>query len=352
MQDNSKKNRKLHFDVLRILAAFSIVMLHSAAQHWYTLDIYSTEWMIANSYDAIFRFGVPIFVMISGALFLNPEHNLDIRHLYKHNILRMVILYMLWSCLYGLWDCRTYDFAQAGWKTYFREMIQGSYHLWFLPMLIGIYMLVPILRTWVHHADEKNLRYFIILFLVLQIGRESLRAVTVTDELHDILDLVQIEMICGYVGYFVWGYYLTYIGLSEHIKKWLYIGFIPAILANVILSNGLTRHYGTPMVTIYDSYGIFTFLIVTGLFVFAQDFLAKKQFSNKGRVVVEEVASDTLGIYVMHIGLFNILQSRGVDSMMLPNIIGIPVHAVICFLICMFIAAILRRIPVIGKYIC
>lgn len=352
MKDKCMKKRKLHYDILRILAAFSIVMLHSAAQHWYTLDIYSTEWMIANSYDAVFRFGVPLFVMISGALFLNPESDLKISHLYKRNILRFIVLYMVWSCLYGLWGCRTYDFVQTDWKSYFRAMIQGSYHLWFLPMIVGIYLIVPILRTWVHHADEKNLKYFVSLFLVLQIGRESLRAVTVTDELHEILDLVQVEMVCGYVGYFVWGYYLAYIRLSGRIKKWIYIAFVPGILANVILSNGLTRHYGTPMVTIYDSYGIFTFLIVTGLFVFAQDFLEGKQFSNKSRAVIEEVSADTLGIYVMHIGLLQILQSYGMDSMMLPNIVGIPLLSVICFLTCMFVAAILRRIPVIGKYIC
>ena len=70
VSSKTDKKRLIHYDLLRIFAAFSVVMLHSAAQFWYSLDIYSTEWLIANSYDALFRFGVPIFVMISGALFL------------------------------------------------------------------------------------------------------------------------------------------------------------------------------------------------------------------------------------------------------------------------------------------
>ena len=352
MNEKPIRNRMLHYDLLRILAAFSVVMLHSAAQHWYTVDLYSKEWVIANSYDAVFRFGVPIFVMISGALFLNPEYRLDIRHLYKHNILRYVVLYMVWSCLYGLWDARNYQFAEIGWKPYFREMLQGSYHLWFLPMLIGIYIILPILRTWVHHADEKNLRYFIGLFLVLHIGRETLRAVTVTDELHYVLDLIDIEMVCGYVGYFVWGYYLAHVGLPQRLQKWIYICFLPAILANVLLSNGLSFHYGKPMVVIYDSFGVFTFIVVTGLFLFAQNVWAKKKFSDKSRAIIEEVSASTLGIYVMHIGLIDILGIYGIDSMMVPNIIGIPLLSIICFVICMVLAMILRRIPVLGKFIC
>ena len=77
MANSNNKERIIHYDLLRIVAAFSVVMLHSTAQYWYTLDIYSSEWIIANTYDAIFRFGVPIFVMMSGALLLNPGYELN-----------------------------------------------------------------------------------------------------------------------------------------------------------------------------------------------------------------------------------------------------------------------------------
>lgn len=352
MNGKQTKARKLHYDLLRIFAAFSVVMLHSAAQYWYTLDISSKEWITANSYDAMFRFGVPVFVMISGALFLNKDYQLDIRLLYRHNILRLVVLYFFWSALYGLWDARNYRFSEIGWKPYIREMLSGSYHLWFLPMIVGIYVILPILRTWVHHADEKNLRYFLTLFFILQIGKETLTAVTVTDELHELLDLVRVEMVCSYVGYFVWGYYLAHVGLTQKVQKLVYICFIPSILANIFISNGLSRHYGKPMPDIYDSYGLFTFMISTGLFLLFRELFGEKEFSDRSSAIIREVSANTLGIYVMHIGLLNILQLKGIDSMMLPIGIGIPMIAIMCFVICLVLAAVLRRIPVIGKYIC
>ena len=52
---------KPKYDLLRILAAFSVVILHISAQFWYDFDVTDFRWLTANSYDALFRFGVPVF---------------------------------------------------------------------------------------------------------------------------------------------------------------------------------------------------------------------------------------------------------------------------------------------------
>lgn len=352
MSSKTDKKRLIHYDLLRIFAAFSVVMLHSAAQFWYSLDIYSTEWLIANSYDALFRFGVPIFVMISGALFLRPDRSLDMKRLYKHNILRLLVFYVIWSCIYGLWDCRTFDFSISGIKPYIQEMLDGRYHLWFLPMIIGIYVLLPVLKSWVEHAEKKNLQYFLLLFFIFQICSETLRALTVTDELHSILDLAQIEMACSYIGYFIWGYYLAYVGIGEKLRKCIYALVLPAIVCNVLLGNDLAHRAGRPVGSIYDSFGFFTFILVTALFLFTTEVLSRKSFGEKSSWLIRELSTDTLGIYAMHIWLIEFLELMGIHSMLLPNIIGIPLHAVFCFVVCALMAALLRRIPVIGRYLC
>ena len=92
---NTSEKRMLHYDLLRILAAFSVVMLHSASQFWYTLPVTDKDWLIMNSYDSLVRFGVPVFVMISGALFLSDDKKTDIKRLYTHNILRLLIIYIV-----------------------------------------------------------------------------------------------------------------------------------------------------------------------------------------------------------------------------------------------------------------
>ncbi len=352
MSSNTEKKRIIHFDLLRIIAAFSVVMLHSAAQFWYSLDIYGEAWIVANSYDAVFRFGVPIFVMLSGALFLRKEYELDIRRLYKHNILRLVILYIVWSCIYGLWDSRFYDFGQIGIKPYIREVIGGRYHLWFLVMITGIYILLPVLKSWLEHAEKKNVQYFLLLFFILQIGGETLRALTVTDELHNLIDLTRIEMACSYIGYFVWGYYLTHVGISEKLCKVFYVCAVPSVVCNVLLGNYLAHRAGKPVGEIYDSFGIFTFIFVTALYLFTVNKVSRISFGDRSAGFIKEVSASTLGVYVMHIGLIEWLETRGIHNMLLPGMIGIPLYALICFMICSLTASVFRRIPLIGKYIC
>lgn len=346
------KTRKLHYDILRVLAAFSVVMLHSAAQFWYDLDIRSAEWIVANSYDALFRFGVPVFVMISGAIFLDKTYELDVKRLYRHNILKMVVFYVIWSVAYGLFDIRNWDLKAAGIKAILREFLLGRYHLWFIPMIAGIYVLLPVLKSWTENAKKKNIEYFLMLFFVFQIVSETIRALTVSDELHYILDLAKVEMVCGYIGYFVLGYYLAHIGIGAKLKKILYIMALPAMVANVVLGFLLAWRANSPVGLIYDCYGVFTFIIATALFVFVCEKGKDPGKHIKGAKLWKELSADMMGVYVMHVGVMEFTKEIGFHSMILPNVIGVPLYAVACFAVCTLMAAFLRRIPLVGRFLC
>ena len=65
--------RKTYCDYLRLIATFAAVVLHVAASNWYSTDVNGLEWQSFNFYDSVVRWGVPIFVMISGSLFLSRE---------------------------------------------------------------------------------------------------------------------------------------------------------------------------------------------------------------------------------------------------------------------------------------
>lgn len=346
------EHRLLNYDILRIIAAFSVVMLHSSAQSWYDLPVTDTNWLITNSYDALFRFGVPIFVMISGALFLDPGREVNIKKLFTHNICRVVVLYWVWSCVYGLYDCRTFDVNLVSWKDYVKEMLGGRYHLWFLPMIGGIYCLIPVLHSLVKNAEKAVLKYFLCLFLVFRIGIFTMKALVWQDDFHYVLDMIEIPMVCSYVGYFVLGYYIAHVGIEKKYHKWIYVGAVLSSICNVVLGNLLALKKGSPIADIYDSYSIFTFIIVVALYLFFVENKEKFKLSGIGQRIACEISSCTLGIYVMHVGLMEILKEAGFHPMSMPIIVGVPVFAVVCFVICLAVAALLRRIPLIGRYIC
>lgn len=352
MGERKTSGYQLYIDILRIVACFSVIMLHTSAQAWYSLPVESGGFKIANSYDALFRFGVPVFVMISGALFLAPERKTNMRKLYVHNIWRLEVLYIFWSCLYGLKDCMGFGLSNLGWKDIVREMILGRYHLWFLPMIIGIYALLPVLKSWIAHAEKKNIEYFLLLFFLCQILCETIRAIRPSNMLDYVLNLFQPEMVCSYLGYFVLGYYLVHIGIDKKWHKFIYTGAFFGGILNVLLGNYLAERAGEPTGAIYDSFGAFTALISMALVILVKETFAGKSWGKGTEKVVHEISSATLGIYVMHVGMIEWLEPRGIHSQMMPLAFGIPFLAVLCFIVCFVISAVLRRIPIVGKYIC
>ena len=196
------------------------------------------------------------------------------------------------------------------------------------------------------------IEYFLGLFFALQIVSETLRAFTLNDELHYILDLGKVEMVCGYIGYFVMGYYLAHIGIGDRIKKILYALVVPSMVANVVLGVLLAWRVNVAVATIYDSFGIFTFILSVSLFVFVCERGKKAKIGESSSRLLKEMSANTFGIYIMHIGFMEFTKNRGFHSMIMPNIIGIPLYAVACFAICSFMAAIIRRIPFVGRFLC
>ena len=65
-----KPERQIHFDLLRILACFMVVVLHAASRFFDTTPVEAENWMAYNAYDALVRSAVPLFVMLSGVFFL------------------------------------------------------------------------------------------------------------------------------------------------------------------------------------------------------------------------------------------------------------------------------------------
>ena len=142
------KERIIYFDLLRVVAIFAMMMLHVAASQFDSVAVGSSEWFWFNFYDSIVRFCVPVLVMISGIFFLDPKRTYSIEKLLKKNVFRLVTAYFFWAFCYALVD------AFLEYRTFHMEFVQslvkntftGRYHLWFVYMMIGLYLLVPILR--------------------------------------------------------------------------------------------------------------------------------------------------------------------------------------------------------------
>ena len=87
-------------DNSRILAIFAVVFLHVAVEFVVGNGVGSQYWWIGNLYDSMVRWSVPVLVMVSGALLLDPSKNEHGSEFYKKRIARILIPILFWSAFF------------------------------------------------------------------------------------------------------------------------------------------------------------------------------------------------------------------------------------------------------------
>ena len=91
------KSRIWYWDILRILAMVFLVIRHSATATFEFVERLSTNWWVCNVYGSLSAWMIPVFMMISGASFLDHSKNVNTKKLYQKNILRMIYAFAFWS---------------------------------------------------------------------------------------------------------------------------------------------------------------------------------------------------------------------------------------------------------------
>ena len=91
-----------YLDYLRVIATMAVVLLHISIQGWGDVDVQSGPWMVYNVWNGLVRWCVPVFVMISGALFLNPKKKVSVYRLWTRNIPRILSAFLFWSVIFGV----------------------------------------------------------------------------------------------------------------------------------------------------------------------------------------------------------------------------------------------------------
>ena len=91
-------SRVVKYDILRVAACFSIVLLHVSASYWSVVDVQSREFLVMTVYNSLTRFAVPVFFMLSGLFLVTPEReNVAV----GKRVLKLVALFYVWSAFYA-----------------------------------------------------------------------------------------------------------------------------------------------------------------------------------------------------------------------------------------------------------
>lgn len=341
--------RVIYFDVLRVLATFAVIVLHLSAQHWADTDVFSNAWLAFNLYGGIVRWSVPIFVMISGALFLGRDT--DIHTILKKNVARIATVFLSWSGCYALVGL---VFRHAPLSVVLSQLITGHYHLWFLYMIVGLYLLIPLLRPIV--KSESLTRYFLLLALIFTFLLPQLALFTsfVSYEASTVIRTVIMYSYCffplGFTVYFVGGYYLSRRSFSRREEIVLYCVGIAALLFSIIAPAALSRAQGAANPTFYSYNDLNVLCTSVPIFVFAKQHLNFPRMGERAYALLRKMSKYSFGVYLVHPMVIELLQHFGIDTFSCNAFFSVPLLAVFVFAVSTLISALLNAIPFIKDH--
>ncbi|KZZ85031.1 acyltransferase [Bacillus sp. SJS] len=343
------KRRILYFDWLRVLATISVVVLHAAAPLLYEYDkIPDYEWWTGHIYDSVTRWCVPIFFMMSGALMLNPAKKEPADLFFRKRASKVLIPFAAWTVFYLLIQMKTGDIERtpaAAVKAILSDTVY--YHLWFLYVIIGLYLITPILRVYISNASRRNIEFFLALWFVCTAG------FSLISKFFEVKMGFEAFPASGYIGYFVLGYYFYHYSFSKAAKNIYYVIGIAGVCTTLFVTLFLTKeNNGTFDGFFYHYLNISTIFMSGAFFMFFKDLQEKTNPSSGSYKWLSPINKASMGIYLIHPFVFLLLEKfLGLSAFTLNPLYGIPLMAFLAISISFVITRILQRVPVVRSIV-
>jgi surface polysaccharide O-acyltransferase-like enzyme len=332
---------------LRILAIYLVVTAHVAIWLAMEAEPFTFDWWVGGWLFYLGHASIPIFVMISGALLLDDSRHESARQFYQRRFLRVGVPLVFWTGVYlavrVFIDGEQLTFARA-----VRLILSGDpyYHLWFLYMIFGLYLVTPALRIFVRCADRTQRLGVIVIGLVLA------NAYFQTDVLLWDNQRSIFTMFLPYIPYYLCGYELRRIDPKHVPARYLALAvLVSALYLAAFFNVFMARQGGIGVRYLFDFFTPPLAFLSIGIFWAAHihDTMSASRTGLR-RTALEWVASTTLGIYVLHPlvleGLRRALSDRAGDG---TFIAGVTIVPLITFIACDLITSLLMTVPILRR---
>ncbi|WP_458453960.1 acyltransferase [Methanobrevibacter sp.] len=293
------KNRIFYYDLLRAIAIVAVIMCH-VDPFFGNIDSFLNHTMHSIFHD-IGLMGVPIFLMISGALLLNKDY--QISDFLKRRFSRIFIPFLFWIIIillvgyfYFNWD------VNHLWNIFTGK--KGI--IWFFWMLVGIYLFLPVINSFVREYGLRGLEYFLAIYFFTVILK--------TFNHYPLFPTFDLNYFASFIGYPVMGYYLSNKDFKIADLKMCIIGlgiflaFLAAYVASGIYHINIGMHYQN----------FINVMMAVGFFIFIQ-YLDRLDAFNAikeglwGKMIVS-ISICSYGMYYVHYIILRIIKQFDIHS--------------------------------------
>lgn len=344
--ERKKKERVWYWDILRIAAVVFLVIRHISTASFDYVEPLGSKWWTFNVYGSLAAWMVPVYLMLSGASFLDPDKPVTIGSIWSRNILRMFIAFVVWSALYAIYNVIS---GQDNQQSVVDMLFTGHFHLWFLPMIMGIYMLVPVFR--IAARTIRGTAYIFFVSLAVSVTIPMLQDLGFAPSAEILTGMNNVGLISSHVSFFFAGWLFHKVDLVPWQRYLLYALALAATAAIFVGTWQLTAIGGAHNEDMQSDSNLLTGVQGIALFVLVKEWCRKQTFSAQVQSALKFYSSLTFGVYLVHVMLIALLDRFGFSPITYNAGWMIPLVFCLVTPLSFLITWLLRHIPVVGKYI-
>ena len=236
-------SRELYLDLIRALSMLLVIFNHTGVKGFmlYSVATKSPLYPFYMFLSVACKTAVPLYWMVSGALLLPKEESIG--RVYRHRVLRMVIVLMLFSFIHYGWQLLYGQVESFDIKYYFTKLYtsQFSTAYWFIYSYISMLMMLPLLRIMVKGMSRQHFIYLFVIIITMRGIIPILQYLVGQGELNMNSQLTG-NLFSVNILHFIGGYYFADLLKKEEIISKKMIGWLIAGLIAIILTCIMTQY--------------------------------------------------------------------------------------------------------------
>lgn len=345
--------RNLPVDAAKTVAIFGTLLIHASAAGGFAGAVGSFSWLSNLFWNVLVRCAVPVFFLCSGALLLPPEKPVSASAVWKKYIPRIFIALLFWAAAYAGWEVLQLRLRTGVWdavtiRSAVRNLLlfQHKSHLYYLHVILLVYAVLPVTRFFAAKADRQLLRYALAVWFLLGSVYPLLRSFPPLSGLTGIPVQYAVNLTWGAVGFGLLGHVLTEAAKDRP----------PALFAAVYLAGFAITYFGTWALSVRSGTLALPFLQGTAPGVCLQaagiyGFCVSKYANRQRMPVAETVSKASFCIYLVHLFFLDLLAWRGIAAGIYPPVWAVPAIVLVLFAAGFAVWLVLRRIPLVNRYL-
>lgn len=351
------KNRNVIIDLLRIISIVGVIGNHLMYPISSRGDFFGgTSWWMAFLIYTFSLVAVPIFIMISGYLLIDRTDSLE--QSFQRTLSKLVVPLLFWFSFYLIWKNQFRSVAFSITEIINFIFSGNMYVFYFLVILIGLYLLLPIFQLIARHGSKKlHLNILYGSFVVTWIMGFTHYFANFSGNVTSLT-----TWWLPFFAYFWWGFMIkkNYFKSSKKFfylfVTWIIFTLAIGLLGFLLNAANITLAFKNGIFYWHDYLNPGVGLAAAGLFAWAitSKKLKSVTFQPKISLIISALAVLSYGTYLIHMFVIDYLDIRyrfAIEFVGNNLISFVTIRPILTIVISFAIVYLLSKIPRLRKII-